>query len=81
MSGKKVLFEGVIVGFESPPGYSDPALFIQGSVNNETTSFYLLVPREKHDEYMRLGVGQIISGRGVIVSSEPLVIKLIGDEE
>ncbi|ADI32405.1 hypothetical protein [Staphylothermus hellenicus] len=81
MSSKKVLFEGVIVGFESPPGYSDPALFIQGSINNETASFYLLIPREKHNEYMRLGVGQMISGRGVIVSTEPLIIKLIGDEE
>lgn len=80
MSGKKVLFEGVIVGFESPPGYRDTALFIQGSVNNEPAAFYLLVPRDKHKEYIRLGVGQMISGKGEVVSNDPLVLKLVGDE-
>ncbi len=74
---EKVYFEGVIVGFESPEGFDEPSLYIQGSVNGEPTGFYLLVPREKHAEYTRLGVGQMISGRGVIVNSDPLVIRLV----
>jgi hypothetical protein len=74
---EKVIFEGVIAGFESPEGYSEPSLYIQGSVNGEPVGFYLLIPKERHEELSRLGVGQMISGKGVIVSRDPLIIRLL----
>jgi hypothetical protein len=76
-SNRIVWFEGVIVGFESPPGYSEPSVFIQGSINGENKSFYLLIPRDKYEEFLMLGVGQIINGRASIVSEDPLILKLI----
>ncbi len=79
LAGNKIVwFEGVIVGFESPPGYSEPSVFIQGSISGEDKSFYLLIPRDKYDEFLRLGVGQMINGKASIVSENPLILKLIG---
>ncbi len=75
--GKIVLFDGVIVGFETPEGFSGSALYVQGSIDGENTGFYVLVPAEKHGEYLRLGVGQMISGKGRVVSLSPLVLKLV----
>jgi hypothetical protein len=77
-TSKIVWFEGVIVGFESPPGYSESSVFIQGSVNGENKSFYLLIPKDKYDEFLRLGVGQMINGKASIISENPLILKLIG---
>lgn len=79
MSASKVLFEGIIVGFEKLSDGAD-ALYVQGSINGESAFFYLVVPRDKFEEYVNLGVGQMINGEGVIVSRDPLVIKIIGDE-
>ncbi len=76
-SGETVLFEGVIVGFESPEGFDEPALYIQGSVNDEPAGFYVLIPREKHEELLRLGVGQMFAGKGVVVKRDPLVLRLV----
>ncbi len=77
MGGETVEFDGVIVGFESPEGFDSPSIFVQGSVDGEQASFYLLVPRKKYDELLRLGVGQIISGVARIVSRDPLVLELV----
>ena len=77
MSDETVEFNGVIVGFESPAGFGSPSVFVQGSVDGEQASFYLLVPREKYDELSRLGVGQMISGVARIVSRDPLVLELV----
>lgn len=77
MNENIVYFEGVIVGFESPEGFNEPSLFIQGSINNEDASFYLLVSESDYEEFMRLGVGQMINGKAHIVSREPLVLKLV----
>ncbi len=75
--GRIVLFDGVIVGFETPEGYSGKALYVQGSIDDESTGFYLIVPEEKHSEYLRLGVGQMISGRGRVLGLEPIVLELV----
>ncbi len=77
MVNETVYFEGVIVGFESPEGFNEPSLYIQGSINNEDASFYLLVSESDYEEFVRLGVGQMISGKALIVSHEPLVLKLV----
>jgi len=77
MVGETVEFDGVIVGFESPEGFDAPSVFVQGSVGGEQASFYLLLPREKYDELLRLGVGQMISGVARIVSRDPLVLELV----
>ena len=80
MSVEKVLFEGVIVGFEKLDDGTD-ALYVQGSINGESASYYLVVPRDKFEEYVNLGVGQMINGEGIIVSRDPLVVKIVGDDE
>lgn len=77
MNGDIVYFEGVIVGFESPGSLNEPSLFIQGSIDGEDVSFYLLVPGSVYEEFMRLGVGQMISGKAYVVSRDPLVLKLV----
>jgi acyl-CoA-binding protein len=77
MEERIVLFDGVIVGFETPEGFTGYALYVQGSVDDESTGFYVLIPKEKYEEYQRLGVGQMISGRGRVKSVNPLVIELI----
>ncbi|OYT40904.1 MAG: hypothetical protein B6U89_00755 [Desulfurococcales archaeon ex4484_58] len=81
MSSRKeiVKFEGVVVGFESPSGYSGPALYVQGSIDDRDSSFYLLVSEDIYKEYLVKGVGQLISGRGRIVSEEPLVLEMLGE--
>ncbi len=77
MAGETVEFDGVIVGFESPEGFDAPSVFVQGSVGGEQASFYLLLPREKYEELLRLGVGQMISGVARIVSRDPLVLEFV----
>ncbi len=77
MDSETVEFDGVIVGFESPEGFDSSCVFVQGSVGGEQASFYLLVPPEKYDELLRLGVGQMIRGAARIVSRDPLVLELV----
>ncbi len=81
MNDNKTRFEGVVVGFESPEGYSDPALYIQGSIDGRETAFYLLVSRDVYEKYVVGGVGKMISGVGIIVSDNPLIIRMVGIDE
>lgn len=75
---KEVVFEGVIVGFEDLEEIGRQALFIQGSVNGDPSSFYLVVDSiEVYNELLRLGIGRAVSGKGVVLSKQPLVVKLL----
>ena len=78
VEGKEVRFKGVIVGFEELIEYSSPALYVQGSIDNIDTSFYLLVPREVFNNYQTQGVGRIIEGRGLLVKRNPFIVKYLG---
>ncbi|MCD6487719.1 MAG: hypothetical protein J7K21_00650 [Desulfurococcales archaeon] len=74
--GEEVVFEGVIVGFEQVEGFEASSIYIQGSINNEQKAFYLLIDTNTYKKILRLGIGQAISGKGVVVSSnDTLVIK------
>ena len=80
MIGDRIRFEGVVVGFESPEGIDEPTLYIQGSIDGEDRAFYLIVPRDMYEEYRVSGVGKMLSGVGVIVKEEPLIIKYLSEE-
>ncbi len=74
----KVRFEGVIVGFESPPGFEEyKAIYIQGSIDGEPKGFYVLVSSEDYERIVLHGVGRLAEGLGEIVSEEPLVIRAL----
>ena len=75
MYRKEVEFEGVIVGFELAPGFEDrKAIYLQGSYNGESTGFYVLVSDDVYERLISMGVGRMISGRGSVISREPIVI-------
>lgn len=75
MYKKEVEFEGIIVGFELAPGFENrKAVYLQGSYNGESTGFYVLVPDSIYERLISMGVGRMISGRGSVVSREPIVI-------
>lgn len=77
-SEKRVTYNGVIVGFDTLDDYGK-TLYVQGEVNGRATSFYLLVPDKLYREYEVKGVGVMISGKGVLLNNNPLVIKYLGD--
>lgn len=75
MREREVEFEGVIVGFEGAPGFEDrKAVYVQGSYDHEYTGFYVLVPEKVYERLISMGVGRMISGRGSVVSKEPVII-------
>ncbi|RLG84742.1 MAG: hypothetical protein DRO40_00145 [Thermoprotei archaeon] len=75
MYKKEVEFEGVIVGFESPPGFEyRKAVYLQGSYDGESASFYVLIPDDMYERFISMGVGRMINGRGSIISMEPIII-------
>jgi len=77
----EVKFSGVIVGFESlseEAESSSPAVFVVGSIDDREASFYLLVPPEVFERYLKMGVGQFIEGRGLLIKADPPVIKYEG---
>ena len=72
---EEVEFEGVIVGFEEAPGFEHrKAIYLQGSYNGESTGFYVLLPDDLYERLISMGVGRMISGRGSMVSRDPIVI-------
>jgi len=74
-----VVFEGVVVGYETPPGFDEPMLLIQGRVGDVEASFYLVVSREVFEKCLVSGIGKLISGRGVLISEKPIVVRVAGD--
>lgn len=72
---EKVLFEGVVVGFEEDE--KKFLISIQGSIDSESASFYLEVEKDIYDELAKLGVGRMVKGEAVIVSRNPLHLKLV----
>ena len=72
---EKVLFEGVVVGFEEDE--KKFLISIQGSIDSESASFYLEVEKNIYDELTKLGVGRMVKGEAVIVSRNPLYLKLV----
>jgi len=75
LSGE-VVFEGVIVGFEPAPGFEDrKAVYVQGSFDGESTGFYVLVADDLYERLISMGVGRMISGKGSVVSRDPVVIE------
>jgi hypothetical protein len=77
----EVVFSGVIVGFEDMPEHGGRAVYVQGSVDNSESSFYVILPDDKYEELLQKGVGRMISGRAVIVSREPeLILRYVGEE-
>ncbi len=74
----RIHFEGVIVGFESPPGFEEyKAIYVQGSINDEPKGFYVLVSNEDYEKIVLQGIGRLAEGLGEIVSEEPLVVRAL----
>ncbi len=78
-SEKIVRFNGVVVGFEVLEKYGN-VLYVQGSVDDKDSSFYLVVSPELYKEYEVRGVGRMIDGKGVLLSEDPIVIKYLGEK-
>lgn len=74
VDSKHVHFSGVVVSFEEG---EDKVLYIQGSINEENTAFYLLVPEEVYRKYAVSGIGKWIEGEGVVVSENPPTVKCL----
>lgn len=79
MSGRVVSFRGVVVGVERLEEVDGEALCIAGSAGDFEGLFYLVAPKDVLEESALRGMGRAISGLGVIVSVEPLVIKYAGE--
>ncbi|ADV64390.1 hypothetical protein [Desulfurococcus mucosus] len=74
MTSKKS-FSGVVIGIEQVEGYDKPLLYVHGEAEGYEGEFYVLVPDEELENYMRLGIGQRIEGVGVEESGSPLVLR------
>ncbi|WFO75535.1 hypothetical protein J4526_01155 [Desulfurococcaceae archaeon MEX13E-LK6-19] len=78
--GEKVVFEGVVVGFEKDDA-NKYLVSLQGSVGSEYKSFYLAVDEKTFNELMKLGVGRMIRGEGEILADNPTIVKLLSLNE
>jgi len=46
-------------------------------VNDKEAEFYLILDPASYDEVLRLGIGQQVSGRGVVESENPFIVRKI----
>ncbi|WP_148676481.1 hypothetical protein [Thermosphaera aggregans] len=74
---KHVQYEGVVIGVEQPEGVKEPCILVHGRVDDKDAEFYLILDPEAYYEVLRLGIGQQVSGRGVVESSNPLIVRKV----
>lgn len=72
---RKVVFEGVVVGFDDLGGNVGEAVYIQGTLDGRSTSFYILVDKSVLESLKKHGVGRMISGKGLAISEDPIIIR------
>jgi hypothetical protein len=70
---KRVVYSGVVVGYESISGYGD-LLLVQGEVNGVNVEFYLKPGENTLKRIQQLGIGVRVEGMGIIVSEDPLIL-------
>jgi hypothetical protein len=70
---KRVVYSGVVVGYESISGYGD-LLLVQGEVNGVNVEFYLKPGGDTLKRIRQLGIGVRVEGVGIIVSEDPLIL-------
>lgn len=70
---KRVVYSGVVVGYESISGYGD-LLLVQGEVNGVNVEFYLKPGENTFKRIQQLGIGVRVEGMGIIVSEDPLIL-------
>lgn len=80
MNSGEIVFEGVVIGYEKLDIYGE-VLYVTGRVNSVDCFFYLIAPRSILEEYVLKGIGRLISGKGIIINENPLVIKYISGGE
>lgn len=74
--GDKVSFNGVLIGVEEVDlDGLNRVLLIHGTINGETTIFYLAI--DDVERFISRGMGVSLNGVGVVSSTDPLVIKSI----
>lgn len=74
MSSEGIVFEGIVIGFENLDNYGE-ALYVTGRVDGYECFFYLITPKNIFEEYVLKGIGRLISGFGLVISREPLIIQ------
>jgi len=72
-----VYYEGIVIGVEQPEGVKEPSILVHGRVNDKEAEFYLILDPASYDEVLRLGIGQQVSGRGVVESENPFIVRKI----
>lgn len=70
---RTVSYSGVVVGVESLEGFGE-LLVVQGEVEGVSLEFYLKLSETSLKRILELGIGARVSGVGVVVSEDPLVV-------
>jgi hypothetical protein len=70
---RTVSYSGVVVGVESLEGFGE-LLVVQGEVDGVSLEFYLKLSETSLKRILELGIGARVSGVGVVVSEDPLVV-------
>lgn len=72
-----VYYEGVVIGVEQPEEVGEPCILVHGRINDKDAEFYLILDAASYHEVLRLGIGQQVSGRGVVESTSPLIVRKV----
>ncbi|MEM1676048.1 MAG: hypothetical protein QXW87_03845 [Desulfurococcaceae archaeon] len=73
-NSEEIVFEGIVIGYEELENIGK-VLYLTGRINNTDCFFYLKVSKNMYDEYVLKGIGRLISGRGLIISRNPLIVE------
>ncbi|MEM0246776.1 MAG: hypothetical protein QXJ84_04565 [Desulfurococcaceae archaeon] len=70
---REVMYSGIVISFE----YDDRGellLYMYGEVEGEERYFYVKPGSEEAENFLKLGVGQSIKGKGTVISKDPLIV-------
>ncbi|MEM0380805.1 MAG: hypothetical protein QXP71_05705 [Desulfurococcaceae archaeon] len=73
-NSEEIVFEGIVIGYEELENIGK-VLYLTGRINNTDCFFYLKVSKNMYEEYVLKGIGRLISGRGLIISRNPLIVE------
>lgn len=69
----EVTYSGIVISFE----YDDQGellLYVYGEIDGEEKYFYIKPGSGEAENFLKLGVGQSVKGKGVVVSENPLIV-------
>lgn len=72
---REATYSGVVVSFERGDE-GELLVYVYGEINGEETYFYVKPKSGEVEGILRLGVGQRIEGKGVVVSENPLIVSV-----